>query len=161
VRVMGIDPGLAMTGFGVVDGLPRGGKACDWGTIRTEPGCSISLRLKTIYDELKSLLEVWRPDFLVLEDVFVLKQFPKAAIQLGEVRGVICLGAQERGISVLHVKATEVKSAITGSGRAEKRQIQRMIQRILKIEKPLSSSHAADALALALTGLSRNSNFRW
>ena len=158
---MGIDPGLAMTGFGVVDSLPRGGKACDWGTIRTEPDCPISLRLKTIYDELKSLLEVWRPDLLALEDVFVLKQFPKAAIQLGEVRGVIFLAAQERSISVLQVKATEVKSAITGSGRAEKQQIQRMIQRILRIEKPLSSSYAADALALALTGLSRNANFRW
>jgi crossover junction endodeoxyribonuclease RuvC len=104
---------------------------------------------------------VWKPDLLVLEDVFVLKQFPKAAIQLGEVRGVICLAAQELGISVLQLKVTEVKSAITGSGRAEKQQIQRMIKRILRIEKPLSSNHAADALALALTGLSRNSNFRW
>ncbi len=98
---------------------------------------------------------------LVLEEVFVLKQFPKAAIQLGEVRGVIYLAAQEMNIPVVGIKPTEVKSALTGSGRAEKGQIQKTIRRILKIEVPLHSSHAGDALALALTGLSRNTNFRW
>jgi crossover junction endodeoxyribonuclease RuvC len=96
-----------------------------------------------------------------LEEVFVLQQFPKAAIQLGEVMGVIYLAAQEMNIPVVEIKPTEVKSALTGSGRAEKEQIQRTIRRILKIEVPLRSSHAGDALALALTGLSRNTNFRW
>jgi crossover junction endodeoxyribonuclease RuvC len=86
MKAMGIDAGLAQTGFGVVEILPRGGKACEWGTIRTEADCPISLRLKTIYDELRMLFEEWKPDLLVLEDVFVLRQYPKAAIQLGEVR---------------------------------------------------------------------------
>ena len=117
VKAIGIDPGLAMTGFGVVETLPRGGKACDWGAIRTEANCPIPLRLKTIYDELKGLLEKWKPNLLVLEEVFVLKQFPKAAIQLGEVRGVIYLAAQEMDIPVVEVRPTEVKSALTGSGR--------------------------------------------
>jgi crossover junction endodeoxyribonuclease RuvC len=161
MRVIGIDPGLAMTGFGVVETLSRGGKACQWGTIRTEPKVSLPLRLKTIYDELRKLLEEWKPSLLVIEDVFVLKQFPKAAIQLGEVRGVIHLAAQEREIPVLEVKPTEVKSALTGSGRADKEQIKKTIQRILRIEDPIQSSHAGDALALALTGLSRHENFRW
>src|SRR4030042_5178571 len=111
-----------MTGCGVVETLPRGGKACDWGAIRTEAGCPIPLRLKTIYDELKELLEKWEPNLLVLEEVFVLKQFPKAAIQLGEVRGVIYLAAQEMDIPVVEVRPTEVKSALTGSGRADKEQ---------------------------------------
>ncbi|MEW6377542.1 MAG: crossover junction endodeoxyribonuclease RuvC [Thermodesulfobacteriota bacterium] len=161
LRASGIDPGLAMTGFGVVEAISRGGKACDWGAIRTETNCPIPLRLKTIYSELKGLLEKWKPNLLVLEEVFVLKQFPKAAIQLGEVRGVIYLAAQEMNIPVVEIKPTEVKSALTGSGRADKEQIKRMIRQILKIDDPLSSSHAGDALALALTGLSRTSKFRW
>jgi crossover junction endodeoxyribonuclease RuvC len=161
MKAIGIDPGLAMTGFGVVETLARGGKACEWGAIRTDANCPIPIRLKTIYDELKRLCEKWKPNLLVLEEVFVLKQFPKAAIQLGEVRGVIYLAAQEMNIPVVEIKPTEVKSALTGSGRAEKQQIQRAIRRILNIEAPLSSSHAGDALALALTGLSRNGNFKW
>jgi crossover junction endodeoxyribonuclease RuvC len=161
VKAIGIDPGLAMTGFGIVETLSRGGKACEWGTIRTEANSPPPSRLKTIYDELKRLFDEWKPDILVLEDVFVLSQFPKAAIQLGEVIGVICLAAQECNIPVMQVKPTEVKSALTGSGRADKEQIMKMIRQILKMEEPLSSSHAGDALALALTGLSRNGNFRW
>lgn len=161
VRAIGVDPGIASTGFGVVESLHRGGKACAWGTIQTDSHDSTPLRLTVIYTTLKRLLAEWEPGLLVLEDVFVLKQFPKAAIQLGEVRGIIYLAAEERNLPVLQVKATEVKSAVTGSGRAEKAQVKRMIQRLLKIEGSLSSSHAADALALALTGLSRNDTFRW
>jgi crossover junction endodeoxyribonuclease RuvC len=161
VKAIGIDPGLAMTGFGVVEALSRGGKACDWGAIRTESDCPISLRLKIIYDGIKELLEKWRPDLLAMEEVFVLKQFPKAAIQLGEVRGVIFLAAQEKDIPVVQVRPTEVKSALTGSGRADKDQIQKAIRQVLKIEESIGSSHAGDALAIALTGLSRSRNFRW
>lgn len=161
MKAIGIDPGLAMTGFGVVETLTRGGKACDWGAIRTESNSPIPLRLKTIYDGLKSILDKWKPNLLVLEDVFVLKQFPKAAIRLGEVRGVIYLVAQEMDIPVLEVKPTEVKSALTGSGRADKEQMKRAICQILRIDNPLNSSHAGDALALALTGLSRNKDFHW
>ena len=161
VKAIGIDPGLAMTGFGVVETLSRGGKACDWGAIRTESDCPISLRLKIIYDGVKELLEKWRPNLLAMEQVFVLKQFPKAAIQLGEVRGVIFLAAQEKDIPVVEVRPTEVKSALTGSGRADKKQIERAIRQLLRIEGSLGSSHAGDALAIALTGLSRSRNFRW
>lgn len=161
MKAIGIDPGLAMTGFGIVEALSRGGKACDWGTIRTEAQYPIAFRLKTIYEELKNLLEKWKPNLLVMEEVFVLKQYPKAAIQLGEVRGVIYLVAQQLGIPVVEVKPTEVKSALTGSGRAHKDQVKRAIQKILRMEEPLSSAHAGDALALALTGLSRNEKFHW
>lgn len=161
MKAIGIDPGLAMTGFGIVEAVDRGGKACDWGTIRTESDCPLPLRLKIIYDGIRRLFERWEPDLLAIEDVFVLQQFPKAAIRLGEVRGVICLAAQEQEISIVEVKPTEVKSALTGSGRADKKQMQRAIRQMLKIEEPIGSSHAGDALALALTGLSRTSQFRW
>lgn len=161
MKAMGIDPGLAMTGFGVVEALSRGGKARDWGTIRTRAGTPTRLRLKEIHDQVHLLMEKWAPDVLVMEEVFVLKQFPKAAISLGEVRGVIHLTAQEMGTPIMEIRPTEVKSALTGSGRARKEQIQRAIRRILGIEGELDSSHAADALALALTGLSRKDGFRW
>ncbi|MBM4306209.1 MAG: crossover junction endodeoxyribonuclease RuvC [Deltaproteobacteria bacterium] len=161
MKAIGIDPGLAMTGFGIVETLPRGGRACDWGAIRTESDCPISLRLKIIYDGIKGLIEKWEPGLLAMEEVFVLKQFPKAAIQLGEVRGVIFLAAQEKDIPLVEVRPTEVKSALTGSGRADKKQMERAIRQYLKIEGSLGSSHAGDALALALTGLSRTSKFRW
>ena len=161
MKAIGIDPGLAMTGFGIVETLPRGGRACDSGAVRTEANSPIPFRLKTIYNEIQRLLEKWEPGLLVLEEVFVLKQFPKAAIQLGEIRGVIYLAAQEKNILVVEVKPTEVKSALTGSGRADKEQIKKAIRQILKIEAPIGSSHAGDALALALTGLSRNENFHW
>ncbi len=161
MKAIGIDPGLAKTGFGIVEALSRGGRACDWGTIRTEPHCCLSLRLKIIYDGIKGLLEKWNPDLLAIEEVFVLKQFPRAAIQLGEVRGVIALAAREKNIAVVGVKPTEVKSALTGSGRADKKQMERAIRQLLQIEGPIGSSHAGDALALALTGLSRTSHFRW
>ncbi len=161
MKAMGIDPGLAMTGFGIVEALEIGGRACEWGAIRTKSNTSLSFRLKTIHDRLREIIQKWKPDILVLEEVFVLKQYPKAAIQLGEVRGVIYLMAQEEGIPVVEIRPTEVKYALTGSGRADKEQIKRAIRQMLKIEKPVSSSHAGDALALALTGLSRNKNFKW
>lgn len=150
-----------MTGFGVVEALSRGGKACDWGAIRTDPNCPTPDRLRTIHEVLKGLLEKWRPNLLVLEEAFVLRQFPKAAIQLGKVIGVICLTAQEMDIPVVEVRPTEVKSALTGNGRADKEQMKKAICQILRIETVLDSSHAGDALALALTGLSRNEKFRW
>ncbi len=161
MKAIGIDPGLSMTGFGIVESLDRGGRACEWGAIRTDSRSPIPIRLMTIYDGLKKILEKWDPGILVMEEVFVLKQFPKAAIRLGEVRGVIYLAAQEMNIPVIEVKPTEVKSALTGSGRADKEQIKKAIQQILKIRVSINSSHAGDALALALTGLSRSENFRW
>lgn len=145
----------------MVETLQRGGRACDWGTIRTEPDAPTPQRLQTIHSALRELFEKWKPGLLVIEEIFVLKQFPKAAIQLGEVRGVIYLAAQEMGITVAEVKPTEVKSALTGSGRADKEQMMKTVRQLLRIEEPIRSSHAGDALALALTGLSRNDRFRW
>ena len=91
----------------------------------------------------------------------VLDKYPKAAIQLGSVRGVVLLVAHHTQIKVCEIKPTEVKSALTGNGRASKQQVGRMTKKILNIKEAISSSHASDALALAITGLSRNGHFRW
>ena len=98
---------------------------------------------------------------MVLEDVFVAKQFPMAAMQLGEVRGVIRLIANNMGIPISEIKPTEVKSALTGSGRAGKEQVKRVVRRLLHIEETIKSDHVSDAMALALTGLTRDGVFRW
>jgi len=161
VRVIGIDPGLAKTGFAVVEPLERGGRVCHSGNINTDPGHSLEERLATIYHELSQLLQQWTPDLMVMEDVFVMKQFPMVAMQLGEVRGVIRLAAKNTGIPISEVKPTEVKSALTGSGRAGKEQIKRVVRRILYIEDKIKSDHISDAMALALMGLTRNGLFRW
>lgn len=161
MRVIGIDPGLAKTGFAVVEPLEKGGRVCHCGNINTNPGHSIEERLSTIYRELSGVLLRWTPDLMVMEDVFVVKQFPMAALQLGEVRGVIRLTAKNMGVSISEIKPTEVKSALTGSGRADKAQIKRAVRRILQIEDPITSDHVSDAMALALTGLTRSGLFRW
>ncbi len=161
MRVIGIDPGLAKTGFAVVEPFQRGGRVCHSGNINTDPGHPIEERLSTIYHELSQVLQKWNPGLMVLEDVFVIKQFPMAAMQLGEVRGVIRLTAKNMGVHISEIKPTEVKSALTGSGRAGKEQIERAVRRILHIEYRIKSDHVSDAIALALTGLTRSGLFRW
>jgi crossover junction endodeoxyribonuclease RuvC len=161
VRIIGIDPGLAKTGFAVVEPLQRGGRVCHAGNINTDPEHSLEERLSTIYHELSQILRKWDPDLMVLEDVFVVKQFPMAAIQLGEVRGVIRLAPKNMSNPISEMKPTEVKSALAGSGRADKGQIKRVVRRLLHIEDSIKSDHISDAMALALTGLTRNGLFRW
>jgi crossover junction endodeoxyribonuclease RuvC len=161
MRIIGIDPGLARTGFAVVEPLQKGGRVCHCGNIKTDPGHPIGDRLSIIYSELSRVLEEWRPDLMVLEDVFVMKQFPMAAMQLGEVRGVIRLAARNMKVPISEMKPTEVKNALTGSGRADKGQIKRVVRRMLHVEDSIKSDHISDAMALALTGLTRNGLFRW
>jgi crossover junction endodeoxyribonuclease RuvC len=160
VKVIGIDPGLAKTGFAVVEPLQKGGRVCHCGIINTEPEHPLEERLSTIYQELSSVLRRWRPDLMILEDVFVVKQFPMVAMKLGEVRGVIRLTAKNMGVPISEIKPTEVKSALTGSGRAGKEQIERVVRRLLHIEDKITSDHVSDAMALALTGLTRSGLFR-
>ncbi len=161
MRVIGIDPGLAKTGFAVVEPLQKGGRVCHSGNINTNPEHPLEERLSTIYHELSRLLQQWTPDLMILEGVFVMKEFPMVAMQLGEVRGVIRLAAKNIGIPISEIKPTEVKSALTGSGRAGKEQIKRVVRRILYIEDKIKSHHISDAMALALTGLTRDGLFRW
>ncbi len=160
-RAIGIDPGLAATGFAVVEAVERGGRACEWGGVKTSPRDTMPSRLCKLYDSVMGIMEKWAPDLLVAEDVYMVDRFPKAAIQLGEVRGVVWLAAWKRAIPVIEIKPTEVKKALTGNGWARKDQMERTLRQVLKIENAIKPDHASDAMALALTGLSRNKNFRW
>ena len=161
IKAIGVDPGLASTGFAVVEILERGGRACHWGDIKTSPKLTFSERLDSIYYQLSEVISCWHPQLLVMEDVFVYKKYPKAAIQLGTVKGVIYLAAQHKKINVCEIKPTELKSALTGNGRASKQQVEKMTRKILNVKEPIKSDHVSDAMALAIIGLSRNGIFRW
>jgi crossover junction endodeoxyribonuclease RuvC len=160
-RAIGIDPGLAATGFAVVETIERCGRACEWGGIRTDSRDPIPLRLCRLFDAVVEITERWVLDLMVIEDVFTVDRFPRTAIQLGEVRGVICLAAWKQHIPIAQIRPTEMKKALTGSGRAPKAQIEKSLKRMLGIEGRILPNHASDAMALALTGLSRNGWLRW
>jgi len=160
-RGLGIDPGLAHTGYAVVGSFNRGGELCDWGSIATSRGQSIEQRLSTIYSEVEKLILRWRPDVLAIEDVYVYNVYPKAAIQLGEVRGVIYLAACRHTVPVSMIRPTEVKNCLAGSGRASKHEVQVSVRRILNLHEPIKPDHASDAAALALIAMSRRGLYRW
>ncbi len=161
IRALGIDPGLAATGFAVAEALIKGGELCVWGSIRTQSKKTQPLRLQEIYEGIDQLIKKWSPQLLVIEDVFVLDKFPKAAIQLGEVVGVIMLAAQNNMVETLRICPTEVKSCLTGNGRADKSIVSKAVKRIFSVKTDIKPDHASDAAALALVGLSRKGYFNF
>jgi crossover junction endodeoxyribonuclease RuvC len=125
------------------------------GVIRADPQLSLEARLVRIYDDILEILETFAPTVVVLEDLYAEYRFPRTAILMAHARGVICLAARQRGIALMTLPPATVKRAIAANGAASKEQIQLSVQRLLKLTRPPAPSHVADALALALTGLSR------
>jgi crossover junction endodeoxyribonuclease RuvC len=108
-----------------------------------------------VYDAIARLLERWRPEVLVLEDLYTEYRFPRTALLMAHARGVVCLAARQRDVPLLTLAPAEVKRVVAASGAASKEQIQRGIQRLFGLADLPRPSHVADALALAFTGLSR------
>ena len=154
-KVIGIDPGLADTGFGIVQGSGSRVGEYRFGTICTSKSDSVPTRLHHIFTELSSILSAEQPELMVVEDVFSLKQYPKSGIALGKVCGVILLACFQSGVEATEVPVREVKRILTGSGGASKDQMERAVRHFLKRDTPIKPSHASDALALALVGLLR------
>lgn len=148
VRVLGIDPGTAVTGWGVVEGRPGAFRHLGHGTVCPPAGATLPLKLQRIHAALAAQCEAWRPDALALEKSFVGRNV-QSAFRLGEVRGVAMLVAAAAGVVVTEYSPAEVKLAVTGSGRAEKAQVGHAVARELALEIGISAD-AADALALAL-----------
>jgi crossover junction endodeoxyribonuclease RuvC len=150
VRVIGIDPGLTRTGYGVVE--VRGGisKLLAVGTIRAETGEPVERSLFRICVTLERVMEEHEPDAMSVERLFVNKNAP-TALKVGQASGVALLAAAEVGIPVRQYTPSEVKAAITGVGNADKAQVEFMVKAMLRIDGELDSHDAADALALALT----------
>ena len=153
--MLGIDPGLAATGFGVIDAGGRGFDVLDAGVIATGVGLGLDERVQRLYEGVWGLLVKHAPAALVLEDLYSEYRFPRTALLMAHARGVVCLAARQREVRVLAVAPAEVKRALTGNGAAAKEQVQRGVQHRLGLAQPPRPSHVADALALALTGVGR------
>ncbi len=156
LKIIGIDPGLAATGIGIVTG--SGGKITghNYGSIRTNQKMIFPLRLDKIFSELSEVLNYEKPDLMVLEDIFSLKQYPKSGLMLGKVAGVILLAGCRAHISVVEISVREAKQVLTGNGNADKSQLERAVRNQLGTDLPIRPDHASDALALALIGFYRN-----
>jgi crossover junction endodeoxyribonuclease RuvC len=150
--VLGVDPGTAATGYGVV--ARRAGRtvALDGGVISTVPGIPLERRLADIHGRLAELLAEHRPDAVAVEEVYFGRNV-RSALAVGHARGVVLLAAGQRGIPCHAYTPQQVKGAVCGSGRADKGQVQRMVQALLALPDPPRPDHAADALAVALCHL--------
>jgi crossover junction endodeoxyribonuclease RuvC len=151
--VLGIDPGTAATGYGVVEpGTGRLGHLVECGVIRTDARAPLPQRLRTIYDGVTELIERHRPVALALESVFYAKNV-RTTVTLGHARGVILLAAEQSGIRIAEFPPATVKKSIVGTGGAAKAQVGFMVQKLLKLAAPPTPDDAADGVALALTYL--------
>ena len=147
--ILGIDLGIANTGYGLVEANHGKLQLLDFGNIQTESTTKSPHRLKEIYDEVIHLVEQYQPGFLVLEDVFFSKNVSSAFV-VGEVKGITKLAAANTDREVLTYTPAQVKQAVVGYGKASKLQIQKMVQVLLKLDEIPQPDHAADALALAI-----------
>ncbi|NLO55618.1 MAG: crossover junction endodeoxyribonuclease RuvC [Thermovirga sp.] len=149
---LGIDPGLGKLGYGVVIEEKSVMRAGEFGCIKTEPGTPVEARILQIHEKLRPLIERTGPELLSVERLFFGRNTTTAE-NVFQVRGVVLLLAARHGIPLVQPKPSEVKLAVCGNGRAEKSQVQKMVFRLLRLESIPCQDDAADALAIALTGL--------
>lgn len=149
-RILGIDPGLNVTGYGALEGSPRGLRLVEAGVVRSTRGESLADRLVEIYDGVAEAIACLKPTAVALEQLYSHTDHPRTSILMGHARGVICLAATKAGLPVLHYSATQIKKVLTGAGRAPKSQIQQSIMRELRLDRLPEPADVADALAVAL-----------
>lgn len=156
VRALGIDPGLGTMGYGIVSQFGDRLVCECYGVIRTPSSLSLTKRLSLLYDELKERAAEYPPDIIAVEKLFFGRNITTAEM-VWQARGVILLFAAQMGIDPYEIKPSEVKLAVCGYGAAEKGQVQGMVANLLGLEKNPSPDDAADALAIAIAGLSMSS----
>lgn len=149
MRVVGIDPGSLVTGFGVVEHGAAGMQALTWGAVRTSARQPLPARLRRIYEELSEVIQVWQPEAAVVEKVFFAEN-AKAALTLGQARGVALLTVANAAVPLVEYSALEIKQAVVGYGRAAKEQVQHMVRVLLNLPAAPRPADAADALAAAI-----------
>ncbi len=149
MRILGIDPGIALTGFGIVEKEGVRIKAGSYGHISTESGTPVPDRLKILYDDMVNIVQEYRPDVVVVEELFFNKN-AKTAIIAAQARGVIILSAVNNGVEVAEYTPLQVKQAVIGYGRASKHQVQFMVKELLRLKEIPKPDDTADALAIAI-----------
>ena len=150
--VLGIDPGLITTGYGVVAVHEKQKvKLKEAGVIRTESRAGISKRLEKIYKNLLDIIKEYKPEVIVLEKLYSHYKHPVTSILMGHARGVVCLVAGVSGVGLVSYPSTRIKKTITGNGHASKSQVAGMIQELLALKKRPEPMDVSDALACALT----------
>jgi crossover junction endodeoxyribonuclease RuvC len=150
LRILGIDPGLNITGYGVLE-VSRGAiRLCEAGVVRGKAKGSLALRLDEIHAGVEDVIASLQPNAMAIEQLYSHYKHPRTAILMGHARGVICLAAAQAKIAVVHYSATQIKKVLTGNGRAPKSQVQLAIRRELKLAIAPEPPDVADALAVAL-----------
>lgn len=147
--ILGIDPGYAIIGYGVIEYLGGRFRVLGYGAITTEAGVPVPDRLRTIYDEMTAILKKYRPDEVAIEELFFNSNHT-TAITVAEARGVIVLACQQAGVKIFEYTPLQVKSAVVGYGRAEKKQVIAMTNSLLGLAKGPKLDDTADALAIAV-----------
>lgn len=150
MRIIGIDPGYAIVGFGVLDYDGRRFSVVNFGAITTSSDAPFIDRLKTIHDDMREVLNLYKPEALSIEKLFFNTNHT-TGIDVAQARGVILLSAAECSVPVYEYTPLQVKSSVVGYGRAEKRQVQEMVRSILNLREVPKPDDTADALALAVT----------
>jgi len=154
VRVLGIDPGTAVTGYGVVESTGSSLRAIEFGVIRTKPATPFQERLAQIYREVSEVIERTRPEAVSIEKLFFNTNVT-SALSVGQARGVAALAAAHAGLEVAEFGPLEVKEAVVGYGKAEKSQVQQMVRVLLGLDDMPSPDDAADGLAVAICRIHR------
>lgn len=150
MRILGIDPGTAIVGFGVIDANGAKKTMIDAGVIRTPAHQPAAERLITIYDELTEIIDEHKPEVMVVELLFFARNVT-TAMTVSQARGVVLLLGQQRGLKLVEFTPLQIKQAVTGYGKAEKAQVQEMVKTILGLKQIPKPDDCADALAAALT----------
>ena len=155
IKVIGIDPGLASTGIGVVKGKGTRIDGYSFGSIQTSKNISLPNRLDKIFSKITRLLKEEKPDLMVVEDSFFLRENPKSGLTLGKVAGVVLLAGYRGKIPLVEISVREAKQVLTGNGNARKDQLEKAVRNILNKETPIRPYHASDAIGLAIIGIYR------
>ena len=151
MRILGVDPGLTVTGYGVIESAGSEIRLIDYGAIKPSPKARVEERISAIFTALNDVADNTRPEVMVLEKLYSHYKHPTTAVLMGHVRGAACLLAARKGIPVVGYSATMVKKSLTGSGHATKSQIQKMVQMLLNMKEQFEPADVADAVALAIT----------
>ena len=153
MRILGIDPGLRVAGYGCIDlqGNSVSPKIVEAGAIKMDTTKSVSFRLKQLHDDICEIIAELSPEVLAVEKIFTHEDHLSTATVMGHARGVILLAGEQAGLPLVEITPAEIKKSVTGNGRATKEQVQLAVANILKLSETPKPSDVADALAIAIT----------